>query len=217
MWQWLEQRLNRWLDRRLAEVLPEKLEKLPPVTVTFARVDPTLPPPFKATPGSLGYDLYCRIPEDGVIRQGDRILAELTVGVEETPQGPLRYCEVPPRGYALIPLNVIVKVEGSECYGVYITGRSSIYRRKRSHHLLGVIDRDYSGYEDEIMAQVLNHSDEPVRIYHGDSIAQLLLLNTHHQAEWQEIPRSALSKKSRGGIGSTAERAARSSGDVGSR
>ena len=65
---------------------------------------------------------------------------------------------------------------------------------------VGIVDRDYSGPEDEIMIQVYNFTDKPVEVKKGERLAQGLFLQAD-KVEWKEV--SHLREKSRGGFGST--------------
>ena len=64
----------------------------------------------------------------------------------------------------------------------------------------GVIDRDFSGSQDEILVQVLNFTDNPVTVEHGTRIAQAMFVRTDRlPLIFGDRPTTA----SRGGFGST--------------
>lgn len=63
----------------------------------------------------------------------------------------------------------------------------------------GVID---SGYRGEILVNLVNHSNETVRICNGDRIAQMLILPVY-QAELIEVKELNESARGNGGHGST--------------
>ena len=139
--------------------------------VSITRVDKSLPAPRYESSGATAFDFITR---------------ETTV--------------IPAGKIGLVPGNVIVAVPKG--YSVLIIPRSSLARKKAlvCPHSLGVIDQDYCGPEDEIMIQVQNISDTPVRIERGERIAQGLFVKIE-TAEWQEV--DGHGKETRGGFGST--------------
>jgi len=141
------------------------------LSVFIHRIDATLPLPKYESSGAVGFDLITR---------------ETTV--------------IEPGKIALVPGNVIVKVP--EGYALIIVPRSSLPRKKAlvCPHSIGVIDQDYCGDDDEILVQVQNVSDEPVRIERGERIAQGMFVKVE-QAEWVEVEGHAAA--TRGGFGST--------------
>jgi len=108
---------------------------------------------------------------------------------------------VKPFSPTIIPTNIIVDVP--EGYFLMLASRSSTPIKK---HLMvsngiGVIDQDFNGDTDEIGVQVLNFSQEDVVIEKGERIAQALLVKIAKVEDFEEVAR--MSKKSRGGFGST--------------
>jgi dUTP pyrophosphatase len=65
---------------------------------------------------------------------------------------------------------------------------------------IGVVDRDYSGPEDEIFIVVRNFTDAEVKVAKGERLAQGIFLPVN-QVEWEEITEPA--RASRGGFGIT--------------
>ena len=106
---------------------------------------------------------------------------------------------VAPRSLALAPSNVIIKVPRG--YMLAVVSRSSTPRKKGLliPHGLGIIDNDYCGPEDEIMVQVYNFSDLPVKIERGERIAQGVFVKIAKG----EFGESSIKNKTRGGFGST--------------
>jgi len=134
-------------------------------------IDKNAPMPRYATEGSVGFDLASR--ED---------------------------IEIPPREFALIPLNIIIKVPKG--YALFITPRSSLFLKKRLivPNSVGIIDQDYCGPEDEVKLLVYNIGDKPVKIKKGEYIAQGIIVKI------EKINFSFVENveyKSRGGFGST--------------
>lgn len=141
-----------------------------PLHVVIKRIDATLPLPTYATKGAVGFDLVCR---------------------EET--------AIEPRALGRIPGNVIVQTP--EGYMLLLAMRSSTPHRKGLliPHGMGIIDQDYCGEGDELMVQVYNFRDEPVRVLRGERIAQGMFVPVM-RVVWDEAESVGAG---RGGFGST--------------
>lgn len=63
----------------------------------------------------------------------------------------------------------------------------------------GTIDADYRG---EIGVILVNLSNEPVTVNHGERIAQMVI-SKHEQAEWVEVDQLDETSRGSGGFGST--------------
>jgi len=63
----------------------------------------------------------------------------------------------------------------------------------------GTIDADYRG---EVGVILINHSDEPVEVYHGDRVAQLVIQKVW-MTEIQEVDELSDTERGAGGFGST--------------
>lgn len=98
--------------------------------------------------------------------------------------------------YCLAPTNIRVKVP--EGHALFIQPRSSSFH-KGFTVILGLIDRDYCGPEDEVMVQLHLVRQEPLMLKAGERIAQATLL----AAPMVQLKRSAFGGKNRGGFGST--------------
>jgi dUTP pyrophosphatase len=66
----------------------------------------------------------------------------------------------------------------------------------------GTIDADYRG---EIKVILVNLSNQPVSIQHGDRIAQMVVAR-HEQAEFSEVSQLQETSRGAGGFGSTGSR-----------
>ena len=66
----------------------------------------------------------------------------------------------------------------------------------------GTIDADYRG---EIGVILVNLSDEPVTITHGDRVAQLVIAR-HERADWIDVEVLSETDRGSGGFGSTGEK-----------
>ena len=136
------------------------------------QIDKDLPQPKYATSGSVGLDTYVR---ESILIQS--------------------------KSYGLIPLNLIIQVPEGTFIGVL--PRSSTFKRTGLilANSIGVIDRDYCGPEDEIMALVYNTSDKIVGIDKGERLFQLIIFNC--ETPEIEIVEEYIKDNSRGGYGST--------------
>lgn len=139
------------------------------------RIDKSLPLPKYATKGSVGLDIFVR--EEVIVL---------------------------PNGHALIPLNLII--EAPEQTFIGILPRSSTFKRTGLllANSLGVVDGDFCGPEDEIMALVYNTTNQKVYIHKGDRLFQLVVFNCE-TPEIEEVEYD-LQDYSRCGFGSTGER-----------
>lgn len=109
-----------------------------------------------------------------------------------------------PKTIYRIPTNLIIEVTPG--YMLFVKDRSST-AAKGLFATAGIIDQDFCGPEDEILFQVYNFKEEPVKISKGERIAQGIFVQIA-QATWQEedvLPRT----KNRGGFGSTGDQSIR--------
>lgn len=136
------------------------------------RIDKSLPIPTYQTPGSVAFDLYSRITID-----------------------------IRPLIPTIIPINLIVKIPKG--YFLMLASRSSLPLRKHLmvSNSIGVIDQDYCGDDDEIGLQVINFSENIVKIEKSERIGQAILVKIEKVDKF--IEQKQLSAKSRGGWGST--------------
>ena len=138
--------------------------------VRIRRIDRTLPLPAYKTAGAVALDLCCR--EDVTIE---------------------------PKGTGFLPLNVAI--DHPEGHFVLLAPRSSTPKRGIMFaNSIGIVDKDFSGNNDEYRAFVFNYTDSPVTIARGERIAQAVFLS-YHRVEWEEV--DDLGNKDRGGFGTT--------------
>jgi len=139
------------------------------------RFDQTLPLPERGTDKSAGLDLVSRIDID---------------------------CY--PKKVTLVPLNVAVDIPDG--YFGLLAARSSLPLKMglTLANGIGVIDSDYNGDEDEIMAAVIPVGDMAVNVRRGDRIAQLLIIPASIAGSLPKVEEvQKLEEKNRGGYGST--------------
>ncbi|HXT35374.1 MAG TPA: dUTP diphosphatase [Chloroflexota bacterium] len=121
------------------------------------RLDPDLPLPEYATPGAVGFDLYCR--QDIVLAPGEIALLPTGVAIATPP------------GYMLL---VTSRSSTPRRKGLSVP------------HGVGVIDQDYRGDGDEVRCQVYNHTASPVTVQRGERLAQGIFVRVD-RAQWEEV------------------------------
>lgn len=139
--------------------------------VKIKRIDKELPLPKHETSGSVAFDLAPR--EDVTIEPGTWGAARLNV-IACTPPG----------------------------YMLMLAPRSSLFRKKNLvlPNSVGVIDQDYCGPEDEIIAPLWNIGKESVTVKRGERIIQGIFVRID-KVEWEETEN--LENATRGNFGST--------------
>ncbi|OGE84074.1 MAG: dUTPase [Candidatus Doudnabacteria bacterium RIFCSPHIGHO2_01_FULL_49_9] len=139
--------------------------------VKIKRIDKSLELPTYKTHESAGFDFFCR--------------ESITIAPRET---------------KIIRANNII--EAPHGYFLAVLARSSLFFKKglMLANSMGVVDRDFSGPDDEIGLIMWNPGDKAVTVDKGERIAQGLFIPVV-QAEWDEV--DEVRKDSRGGFGST--------------
>lgn len=116
------------------------------------------------------------------------------------PDGPITV-----RQNEIVPIPTGLKIKIPKNYGLFILPRSG---RSKKHERIanspGLLDSDYRG---ELMILLHNMSPDPIMFYHGDRVAQIVLM---HTPEMEFVNTSYLSKdddneRGEGGFGSTGE------------
>lgn len=107
--------------------------------------------------------------------------------------------ELKPLKRALIPTGLYLELPLG--YEAQVRPRSGMAVKKGVTVLNspGTIDADYRG---EIKVILVNLSDEPVEISHGERIAQMVI-QAHEQAEWKNVDSLNTTARGDGGFGST--------------
>ncbi len=164
--------------------------------IVFEALAPGVELPSRATAESAGYDVRAYLLRDGIrIHRSDsgRISEE---GAERTSGAPA--ITLQPGDRALVPTGFRARLPRG--YEAQIRMRSSLAWKRGLivPNAPGTVDADYP---DEWFVLVLNASTRPVRIEHGERIAQIVL-NRYEVAEWR--PGSVDPSTDRvGGLGST--------------
>ena len=113
---------------------------------------------------------------------------------------------IKPKEMKLIPLGINVKphtkVFHIEQPFTMLVPRSSLFKKKGLilANSVGIIDSDYSGNDDEIMACLYNITDDNVELKEGERICQLVQLIAL-KTDIEEV--DDMETESRGGYGST--------------
>ncbi len=138
--------------------------------VRIKRFDTELPLPEYKTSGAAAFDLTAR--------------EEVTIA---------------PHVIGYVPLNVAI--ETPEGYFLLIAARSGTHKRGLMlSNGIGIIDPDYSGDNDEVIAAYFNFTETPVIVERGERIAQGTFIKIE-RGIWQE--EKSMPNKNRGGFGST--------------
>ena len=142
------------------------------IPVSIRRLNPSVPLPEYHTPGAAGCDLAASVD-----------------------------VEVPPHSIALVPTGLVIRVPDGHFLGIFARSSTPLKRGLMVANGVGVIDADYCGATDEVKIQVLNFTNDTVRVNKGDRIAQGLFIPVA-RAEWRETT-GDLRDGSRGGFGGT--------------
>ena len=108
--------------------------------------------------------------------------------------------DIPPRSVRLVGTGLVIAVPDGHFLGIFARSSTPLKRGLMVANGVGVIDADYRGPADEIKIQLLNLTDEPVRIRRGDRLAQGIVLPCP-RVEWEEV--GEIDVPTRGGFGST--------------
>jgi len=105
---------------------------------------------------------------------------------------------IPPKTTSLVPLGLVVKPQAGTYVKIY--ARSSLHKQGLMlANGVGIIDPDYCGAGDELLAPLYNFTDQPVEVARGNRIVQLVV----EQAIYPVVVPFTPKTKSRGGIGSS--------------
>ncbi len=129
------------------------------LSVRIRRLDPDLPLPEYASPGAVGFDLYCR--EETVLAPGE---------------------------IALLPTGVAIATPPCYMLLVTSRSSTPRRKGLSVPHGVGVIDQDYRGDGDEVRCQVYNFTASPVTVKRGERLAQGIFVRVD-RAQWEEVPR----------------------------
>lgn len=107
---------------------------------------------------------------------------------------------IPPRAIALVPTGLVIAVPAGYFLAIFARSSTPLKRGLMVANGVGVVDPDYCGPTDEVRIQLLNFTDQEVRVARGDRLAQGIILPAP-RVTWDEVP--AIRQDARGGFGST--------------
>lgn len=168
--------------------------------VIFEKLADGVRVPTRATEQSAGYDIRAHL-TCGPVRihrstSGETIPVHPTYGAEGRPS-----IELEAGDRALVPTGFRARLPDG--YEAQIRMRSSLAWKRglTVPNAPGTVDADYP---DEWFVLVLNSAPHPIRIEHGERIAQVVL-HKYEVARWEEGPVSVSTDRA-GGLGSTGKR-----------
>lgn len=168
--------------------------------VIFEKLAPDVRVPARATEQSAGYDIRAHL-------TGGPVRVHRSANGETTPEDPTRgeegrlSIELEAGDRALVPTGFRARLPDG--YEAQIRMRSSLAWKRglTVPNAPGTVDADYP---DEWFVLVLNSAPHPIRIEHGERIAQVVL-HKYQVARWEEGS-VAISTDRAGGLGSTGKR-----------
>ena len=165
-----------------------------PLSVVFEPLHPGVAPPERATSGSAGFDLRAYL-------VGRRVRCSDGVSVWETDTSHgdgSWWIELAPGAMALIPLGFRARLP--EGYEAQVRPRSGASFKKglQIPNAPGTVDADYP---DEWLVPVRNATAAPMRVEHGERIAQVVL-HRFEVLSWEPGSVRATTDRA-GGFGST--------------
>jgi dUTP pyrophosphatase len=169
-------------------------DRIKPPTVVFEPLHPDVLAPTRATAGSAGFDL-CAYLAGRRVRCSDGVSSWELKGSQE---GDGWSIELRPGAMALIPLGFRARMP--EGFEAQVRPRSGASFRKglQVPNAPGTVDADYP---DEWLVPVRNATAAPMRIEHGERIAQAVF-QRYEVVRWESGPVKATTDRA-GGFGST--------------
>lgn len=100
------------------------------------------------------------------------------------------YCRetvtIPPHQIKAVPQNIAIKVPKGYAWLLFSRSSTPIRKGLMLANGVGVLDPFYSGDKDELIAMMLNVTDEPVTVEAGDRIVQGMIMKVE-PVTWQEV------------------------------
>ena len=168
--------------------------------VIFEKLAAGVRVPTRATAQSAGYDIRAHLAGGPVrVHRGERG-ETVPVTATRSPEGRLSI-QLEAGDRALVPTGFRARLPDG--YEAQIRMRSSLAWKRglTVPNAPGTVDADYP---DEWFVLVLNSAPHPIRIEHGERIAQVVL-HRYEVADWEEGTVSVSTDRA-GGLGSTGER-----------
>ena len=168
--------------------------------VIFEKLADGVRVPTRATEQSAGYDIRAHLTRGPIrVHRGESLDTVSVTPTSEDSGRPSIELEAGDR--ALVPTGFRARLPDG--YEAQIRMRSSLAWKRglTVPNAPGTVDADYP---DEWFVLVLNSAPHPIRIEHGERIAQVVL-HKYEVARWEEGP-VAISTDRAGGLGSTGKR-----------
>ncbi len=169
-----------------------------PPRAVFEPLHDDVRPPERATAGSAGYDLRAYLAARRV-RCSDG-LTQWDVDASQADRGGPWAIELPPGVMALIPLGFRARLPDGFEAQVRPRSGASFKKGLQIPNAPGTVDADYP---DEWLVPVRNATTAPMRIEHGERIAQAVF-HRYEVLSWVSGTVSATTERS-GGFGSTGQ------------
>lgn len=168
--------------------------------VIFERLAPDVKVPTRSTEQSAGYDVRAHL-TIGPIKIHRSALGETIEELANGAPGETPSITLQPGDRALVPTGFRARLP--EGYEAQIRMRSSLAWKRglTVPNAPGTVDADYP---DQWFVLVLNSAARPIKIEHGERVAQIVL-HRYEVAEWEE-GEVAISTDRVGGLGSTGTR-----------
>jgi len=142
------------------------------LSTAIRRLRPDIELPRYQTPGAAGFDLAA---SDDVLVQPGQVV--------------------------LVPTGLVIQAPPGHFLAIVARSSTPMKRGLMVANGVGVIDEDYCGPADEVKIEVVNFTQQPVKVSRGDRLAQGLFIPVV-RAEWREAD-GELREGSRGGFGAT--------------
>jgi dUTP pyrophosphatase len=148
------------------------------------------PMPYYSSEGAAGLDLYANLMCMDELKGKD---FEITQGNDH------EFITIQPGGRVLVPTGIYVAIP--EGYHIDVRPRSGLALKQGLTviNTPGLIDSDYRG---ELGVVLINLSKENQNIYHGDRIAQIVLMKSE-KVDWYQVDSLDDTIRGAGGFGST--------------
>lgn len=142
------------------------------------KLNPEAIVPTRGSEYAAGYDLYACLGKNGDL---------------------LNMVCINPNEVVKVKTGIAVAIPNACFGGIFARSGLATKRGLRPANCVGVVDSDYRG---EVIVALHNDSDEPQYVYHGDRIAQLVIM-PYYQVELNVVDKLDTTERGDGGFGST--------------
>jgi len=165
----------------------------------YYSLDENVIPPVYSSRSSACFDLSSNIGYQTIVKAFTKMNSLLEI-ISSRDGENRNFIDIPSEWRVLIPTGLIFDIE--ENHSVRIYPRSGLSTKKGLNliNCVGIIDSDYT---EEIFIPVYNNSQEKLRIYHGDRIAQAELFFNDRATIENIIEKPNRKTDRNGGFGST--------------